>query len=316
MSEYDLVIIGAGPAGLTAGLYAQRAGMKVIMLEKLQPGGLLFWTETIENFPGFPEGVSGRELAERFRAQAVQAGLTIVTQEVKQIVWVQPTEALKWYSVKTQEREYNIHCVILASGAHPKRINVPREEMLTGKGVSYCATCDGPLFRDQDIVVVGGGNAACEEALYLAKFARKVSLIHRRDRLRADQLLQQRLKANPKINILWNTVVLEILGAEKVTGVKIEDVATAKRSELSCAGVFIFAGFKPNTDFVKGLVNLDIQGFITTDANLQTSRPGIFACGDCRLRALAQIVTACGEGAQAAQAARQYVDQLTGRTYA
>lgn len=315
MKEYDIVIVGSGPAGLTAGLYAARAGLVVLELEKTASGGQMLLTEKIENFPGFPEGINGQDLAEKFRAQAVGSGLEIVNQEVKQIVAAESQEKSAGYIVKTEEDDYPAQAVILACGAHPKRLGVPREETLTGRGVSYCATCDGPLFREKEIVVVGGGNAACEEALYLSKFARKIHLVHRKARLRADQVLQERLRQEPKINFVYNSIVLEILGEEKVSGVKIEELTTGKRREISVEGVFIFAGFAPNTDFLKGLIKMNSDGFILTDKNYAASRPGIFACGDCRLRDLYQIVTACGEGAEAAEACQNYIEELRGTAY-
>jgi len=315
MVKYDSIIIGAGAAGLTAGLYAVRAGMKVRLLEKAAAGGQMLLTEVIENFPGFPEGVKGQVLAGKFKAQAVNAGLEIVSEEAEQVLSVQPSKDISCYSVKTKDKDYSTHSVILACGAHPKRLGLPGEETLTGRGVSYCATCDGPLFREREVVVLGGGNAACEEALYLAKFVRKITLIHRRERLRADKVFQERLKADPKINFIWNSVVLEILGEEKVSGLKLEDVRSGKKAEVSCDGVFIFVGLKPDTDFLKGLVETDSQGFIVTDENLATSRRGIFACGDCRLRPLRQVVSACSEGARALTACRNYVEQLKGTSY-
>ena len=313
MQEFDIMIIGAGAAGLTAGLYTARAGMKVLLLEKAAPGGQMLLSEAVENFPGFPEGIKGQELAERFKNQAQNAGLKIITQELKQILFDKSSNC---YTLETEDKAYSACAIILACGAVPKRLGLPGEEMLTGRGVSYCATCDGPLFRDQEIIVVGGGNAACEEASYLSKFVRKVTFVHRRDRLRADKVLQDRLKSDPKINFAWNSRVLEILGERIVKGVAIEDVKTAKISEIPCKGVFIFAGLKPNTDFLQAFVEIDEQGFILTDKGLQTSRKGIFACGDCRGRPLRQIVTACSEGAEAAQAARNYVEELKGMSYA
>lgn len=311
MPEYDIIIIGAGAAGLTAGLYTVRAGMKVKVLDKAQAGGQMLLTEVIENYPGFPEGIKGQVLSEKFRSQAVKFGVDIIEQEVKQIVSVKPN----YYFVKVAEKDFSTYSIILACGAVPRRLGVPREEALTGRGVSYCAVCDGPLFREREIIVVGGGNTACDEALYLSKFASRVTLVHRRDQLRADKLLQDRLKANPKIDFIWNSVVQEILGEEKVAGIKIEDVNTGKRRDVSCNGVFIFVGLKPNTDFVKGLVKLDSQGFVVTDKTLATSGKGIFACGDCRSQALQQVVSACGEGAQAAEVARHYVEELKGTAY-
>ncbi|MBL7130647.1 MAG: thioredoxin-disulfide reductase [Candidatus Omnitrophica bacterium] len=314
--EYDIIIIGAGAAGLSAGLYAARAGMKVKVLEKASAGGQMLLTDLVENFPGFPEGIKGPALAGRLKAQAEKSGLKIIGEEVKEIVFARSCDAVSGYTVKTEGRTYRAHSIILACGAIPKRLGVPREETLTGRGVSYCATCDGPLFRNRRIIVVGAGNAACEEALYLSKFVRSVTLIHRRGRLRADKVLRDRLKAEPKIDFIWNSKVLEIAGEEKVSGVKIEDINTGKKRDVPCEGVFIFAGLKPNTDFLKGAVNTDPQGFIVTGQNLETSRKGIFACGDCRLRPLRQIVTACSEGAEAAVASRNYVEELKGTAYA
>ena len=315
-AEYDIIIIGAGAAGLSAGLYAVRAGMEVAVLERASAGGQMLLTDVVENFPGFPEGIKGPALAGRFEAQAVKSGLKIISEEVKEIVFGRSCDAVSGYTVKTEGKAYQAHSIILACGAHPKRLEVPGEERLSGRGVSYCATCDGPLFRNRRIIVVGAGNAACEEALFLSKFARSVTLVHRRGRLRADKVFEVRLKADPKIDFIWNSRVLEILGEQKVTGVKLEDVTTGKGRDVSCEGVFIFAGLKPNTDFLKGLLNLDPQGFIVTEENLQTSRKGIFACGDCRLRRLRQIVTACSEGAEAAVASRNYVEELKGTAYA
>lgn len=315
MPKYDIIIIGAGPAGLTAGLYAARAGMKVLLLEQALPGGQMLLTETIENFPGFPQGITGQKLAEQFKAQTLQSGGEIVYEQAREIVASPSSATLKAYTVKTTAQGYLAYSVILASGAVPRRLGVAGEEALTGRGVSYCATCDGPLFRQRSIVVVGGGNAAAEEALYLSKFARKVTLIHRRQRLRADQILQDRLRANPKIDFIFNCIVVEIKGKVKIEAVILEDVNTGEKKGLSCEGVFTFVGFLPNTDFVQALVQRDAQGFIITEDGLSTSRKGIFACGDCRRRPLRQVVTACGEAAQAAEAAREYVEQLKGIAY-
>ena len=315
MVEFDTVIIGAGAAGLTSGLYMARAGMKVVLLENTEIGGQMLLTELIENFPGFPEGIKGRQLAERLKTQAVKWGLEIVREEARQINRVKSSGSFSHYTVETENRSYTAYSVILACGASPKRLGVPGEDKFVGRGVSYCAICDGPLFRNQKIVVVGGGNTACEEALYLSRFASQIIIVHRRDRLRADRVYQDRLRANPKIDFIWNSEVLEILGGERVSGVKIEDVNTEEKSEVSARGVFIFVGFRPNTDFLKGLIKMDSQGFIITDADLQTSSAGIFACGDCRLRPLPQVVTACSEGAHAALASQKYVEKLKGVSY-
>jgi len=312
MTENDIIIIGAGAAGLNAGLYAVRAGMKVKVLEKQTPGGQMLSHEAVENFPGFPEGIKGQELAQRLKAQAVNSGLTIFKEKARQIVFVQPSEAFSWYVVKTEGKDYTTQSIILACGAVPKRLGVPREEMLTGRGVSYSASCDGSLFRDQEVILVGEDNVAAEEALCLSKFAHRITFIHRGQRLRADKIFQDKLKAEPRIDFIGNTVVLEILGEDRVCGLKVENISTARKSEISCKGVFIFAGLKPNTDFIKGLVKMDKDGFIVTDKNLRASRKGIFACGDCRAKELHQIVVACSEGAEAAQACRNYLKELNG----
>ena len=314
-AEYDAIIIGSGAAGLTAALYAVRSGMKVKVLEKQIAGGQMLVTETIENFPGFPEGIKGHELAKQIDKQAIAAGAEIISEDVKQLVRVQPTEISGWYNVKTEHNTYTAHAVILACGASPRRLNIPREEILTGKGVSYCAVCDGPLFRDKEVIVVGGGNSAVEEALFLTKIVSKVILVHRRNKLRADKVYQDRIKANPKVEFVWNSQVMEILGEERATGIKVEDVASGAKREIKADGIFIFAGLAPNTGFVKGFLKMDNQGFIVTNEHLETTKKGIFACGDCRLKSLYQVVTACGEGAEAAHLAYDYVEEIKGTSY-
>lgn len=316
MVEYELVVIGAGPAGLTAGIYAARAGMKVLLVEKIVPGGQVQLAETIENFPGFPEGIKGAQLSDLFKKQAVSAGARIIIAEVKEISALQDSQQRPYYLLKTDEQSFSAYSVILACGAAPRKLNVPGEEQLSGRGVSYCAVCDGPLFRGRQVVVVGGGNSACEEAIYLSKIAEKVSLIHRREKLRADQVLRDRIARIPRIDILWNSRVTRILGEEKMRAVEIENVQTGEIKEVPAAGIFIYAGLRPNTDFLQELVNLNEERFVRTDENLQTSRLGIFAGGDCRERKLRQIITACGEGAQAAWASYNYVEQLKGTMYA
>jgi len=312
MAEYDIIIIGAGPAGLIAGLYAARAGMKVKILEKARPGGQPLMYETIEDFPGFPGGIKSEELINQFKVQVLKAGLEIVEEEVKQIVFLQPSETLSWYTVKTQNKDYTTHCVILACGASPKLLGVPREEMFTGRGVSYSAFSDGALFREKEIVLVGQDNRAAKEALYLSKVVANITFIHRLAKLDADKPLKDRLKADPKIRLIANSVVVDILGEEKVTGVKIEDINAGKKRELPCEGIFIFADLKANTSFLKGFVKMDSQGFIAANKNFEASRKGIFACGDCRLRSLRQVLTACSEGAEAALACCEYIEQLKG----
>lgn len=308
MENYDIIIIGGGPAGLTAGIYASRARMRTLLIEKLSPGGQAALTEIIENYPGFPEGIAGPELMKKIREQAIKTGLEIVSGEVTGM-------EIKKKIVKTKDEEYKALAIIVASGAQPRKLGVPGEDQLLGKGVSYCAICDGPLFKEQDIAVVGGGDSAVEEALFLTKYARKVILIHRRDRLRATKILQERALANERIEIVWNSVVTEILEKEGVDGVRIKNKKTKKERKIPCKGVFISVGIIPATAFLGGLIETDKGGYILTDEGMKTPQEGIYACGDCRKKLLHQIVTACGEGALAAFAATKYVEELKGTAY-
>jgi thioredoxin reductase (NADPH) len=297
---YDLIIIGAGPAGLTAALYAGRARLKTIVLEKIAVGGRILMTESIENFPGFPGGISTQDLIKRMEEQVRSLDINIELEEVLGL-------DCKSKSVKTGSKTYSAKSIIIATGGRPRKLGVPGEDKLTGKGVSYCATCDGPLYKEKNVVVVGGGNAVAEEALYLSRFAKEVNIIHRRNDLRASAILQERLKENKKIRFILSSVVTEITGSGKVESVKIRDVNTSREQIISCDGVFIYIGYEPDTGFVKNKLKLDEKGFIITDENLATSEEGIFACGDCRKKSLYQVITACGEGALASEAAYKYV---------
>ena len=309
---YDTIIIGGGPAGLTAGIYLGRARMKVLLIEKAMPGGQAVLTESIENYPGFAEGVSGPELMQQMEKQAKRFGLTIGNGEVKEL---KGEEKDKIKIVKTGEQEYKALTVIVASGTEAKKLGVPGEEELRGKGVSYCATCDAPFFFNQKVVVVGGGDTALEEALYLTKFAREVAIIHRRDKWRATRILQERVFSHPQINFIWDSVITEISGKDKVEGVFIKNVKTGEKKEIPCKGVFVFVGSLPNTNFLTGIVKLDEDGYILTDDQMKTSQEGIYACGDVRRKILRQVITACGEGATAAFAAEKYVEGLKGNPY-
>ncbi len=302
---YDLVIIGGGPAGLTAYLYAARARLNTLLIEKLAPGGQVLVTDFVENYPGFPEGLPGWELMEKFTAHVKKLGFNQKTGEVVALTLEGETKKIKLAGGE----ELAARAVIIATGASPNKLGVPGEEELTGKGVSYCATCDGPFFRDQVVAVVGGGNTAVQEAIFLTKFARKVYLIHRRDQLRAQKILQERAFANPKIEFIWNTVVTEILGREKVERVRLKNRKTGEETELSVGGVFIFIGIRPQSDFVKDLLKLDEKGFIITDCEMRTEIPGLFAAGDVRAKACRQIITAAGDGATAAYMAEHYLAQ-------
>jgi thioredoxin reductase (NADPH) len=303
MPEYDVIIIGGGPAGLTAGIYAARAHLTTILLEAMIPSGQAYTAERIENYPGFPDGISGQELIERFVRQATTSGL-----EIRQFNMVAGVAvAGEAIIVDAGEKKLSTAALIIASGAQATTLGIPGEDIFTGKGISYCATCDGAFFRDQTVAVIGGGDTALEDALYLSRLARKVYIIHRRDELRAQKILQQRALENPVIEVIWNSVITEIKGAEMVKAVLIENKKEGIKRELSINGVFIAIGQRPNTDFVRGLVSLDEQGYIITDAECATSVPGIFAAGDVRKKGLRQITTAVGDGALAVAAVERYI---------
>lgn len=311
MKIYDLVIIGSGPAGLTAVIYAQRAGLDGLALEKLTPGGQVLLTEKIENYPGFPEGVSGRHLSSLIQEHAKNLGMKYKQEEVKGIRLSENEKIITTESGK----EYRSLAVIIATGGEPKRLAVEGEKEFTGRGVSYCAACDGPFFKDEEILVVGGGDTAAEEALYLTKFARKIYLVHRRGMLRAQKILQERLFSNPKVETIWKSQVKKIYGEGKVEGVLLRELGKGRLRNISCSGVFIFIGLKPNTNFVENLVELDQNGFVRTNSDMETNIEGIFACGDVRRSSLKQIVVACGEGAVAARRAGHYLNKVQGIKY-
>ncbi len=311
---YDVIIIGGGAAGLTAGIYLTRARMDTLLIEKMSPGGQAILTEVIENYPGFPQGITGPELMQKIEEQALRFGLKIEYGEVVKVE-IKEEKQGKIKTVKTDNQEYKTLAIIVASGAEARKLGVPGEEELRGRGISYCATCDAPFFQNQKIVVVGGGDTAIEETLYLTKFAREIIIIHRRDRLRATKILQERVFSNKKINFAWDSTVIKILGQEKVEGILIKKVKTGQEKEISCQGVFMFVGNLPNTKFLQGVIKLDDKGYIITDDNMMSSREGVYACGDVRKKILRQVVTACGEGATAAFAAEKYIEELKGVSY-
>lgn len=303
---YDLVIIGAGPAGLTAGLYAGRYRLNILILEKMSVGGQIILSPIIENFPGFPGGIATQELVDRFKNQIDELGINIEVQEVQEVV---PSFKLETpiFNIKTQSRSFETKSVIVASGAQPRGLGVEGEGRLIGRGVSYCGTCDGPLFKDKDIVVIGAGDRAIEEAIFLSGYARRVTVIHRRKELRASKILEEKAYQNPKINFILDSIIEEIMGQNKVEAVKIKNLKTDSLSNLSCQGIFIFVGIKPNTAFLNNQLMLNESGFIITDQDLGTSKKGIFACGDCRQKSLYQAITACADGAVAAASVQKYL---------
>ena len=304
--EYDLLISGGGPAGLTAGLYAARAMLHTVLIEKVAPGGQAASTFMIENYPGFPEGISGPDLAQAMENQAKRFGLEIINGEVTQL-----TPQGHLWEVTQEGKKFICKAIVLATGVKPVKLGIPGEEELTGKGVSYCATCDGPFFRGQDIGVVGGGDSAVDEALYLTRFANLVFIIHRRNALRAEKILQERAFRNQKIKILWDTVVTKVLGETGVAGVEIKNLKTQEERILRVNGVFFYVGLKPNTEFLRGIVKMDEKGYVITDGDMATSAPGIFAAGDVRQKILRQVTTAVGDGATAAFAAERYIEFLS-----
>lgn len=298
--HYDVIIIGAGPAGLTAALYTGRSRLKTLVLEKMAIGGRILMSETIENFPGFVGGITTADLIKRMEEQTKELGIKIEMEEVLSL-------NLKSKTVKTDSNTYTADAIIIATGARPRKLGIPGEDRLTGRGVSYCATCDAPFYREKNVVVVGGGNAVAEEAVYLARFAKKVTIVHRRSDLRASAILQEKLKTNKKINFLLNSVVTEIDGSNKVEYIGIKDVSTEAEQKVSCDGVFIYIGYLPDTEFLKGQLKLDENGFILTERDLSTSQEGVFSGGDCRKKSLYQVITACGDGAVCADSAYKYI---------
>ena len=301
MERYELLIIGGGPAGLTAGLYTSRAGLKSLLMERGIVGGQIINATLVENYPGFPQGISGAELGSLMHQQAVKYGLEIMTAEVTGIARGQP------YNISTTEGDFEATAIIIAAGSEYRKLGVRGEERLLGHGVSYCATCDGFFFRDQEVAVVGGGDTAITDALELTRHVKKVYVIHRRDQLRAGQVLQQRAFAEPKLDFVWSTVVEEVLGDKVLEELKLHNVKTGQHSTLKVAGVFVAVGLMPNSRNFFNIVDLDDAGYIITDETMATSAPGIFAAGDIRRNSPRQIGAAVGDGATAAMSAFKYV---------
>lgn len=304
MNDYQVIIIGGGPAGLTAGIYATRAGLNTLLLERMVPGGQITTSEWVENYPGFPQGISGFDLGQLMEEQARKHGLEI---RMTEVTGMDISESRK--TVKTSEGDYSADAVIIAGGTEHARLGIPGEEQLIGRGLSYCATCDGPFFRDREVAVVGGGDVAIADALFLSRFSSKVSVIHRRDQLRASKILQDRAFENEKIEFIWDTVVDAIDGGDTVKALQLRNVKTEDKSNLQVGGVFMAVGTKPNTEYLAGLLKLGPNGTIPVNNQMETEIPGVFAVGDIREGSIRQVVAAAGDGAIAAMAAERFITQ-------
>jgi len=303
-TEYDVAIIGGGPAGLSAAIYSARGGLKTVVFEKALVGGQIVVTADVENYPGFENNVTGFDIADKMQKQAEKFDAEFRTEEVKAI----GTEGL-CKVVETNKSLYKVKSVILATGAHPRKLAVPGEEKFTGRGVSYCATCDGALYRDKIVAVVGGGDSAVEEAIFLTKFAKKVYVIHRRDELRAVKIVQERAFKNKKIEFIWDSVVQAIEGGEFVEKLILFNKKTEKIKELKVNGMFIYVGIIPNSGLLESRVTFDDQGFIKTDGTMHTEIPGVYAAGDVTHKVLRQVVTASSDGATAAFSAEKWIEE-------
>ncbi|MCS6295450.1 MAG: thioredoxin-disulfide reductase [Nitrospira sp.] len=301
---HNLVIIGSGPAGLTAAIYASRANLSPLLIEGWQSGGQLTTTTEVENYPGFSKGIMGPELMKEMRGQAERFGTEFLTGDVSAVDLSRRPFRLTIDGEQTVEAG----ALILATGASPIRLGLPNEHRLTGYGVSTCATCDGYFFRGQDLVVVGGGDSAVEEATFLTKFARTVTVVHRRDKLRASKIMQDRAMKNEKISFAWNSVVEDILGKDLVTGVRLKNTVTGASTDLACAGVFVAIGHRPNTDLFKGQLDMDDNGYVLTSRGTATSVPGVFAAGDVQDTKYRQAITAAGSGCMAAIDAERFLE--------
>jgi thioredoxin reductase (NADPH) len=303
-TSYDVIIIGGGPAGLTAGLYTSRAKLDSLLVERMIVGGQVMTTTKVENYPGFPGGIDGPELVARFQQHCQEFGLEVATGEVQKLI-----DKGDHKVVIVDGEEYRARAVIVTTGAEPRKLGIPGESELIGRGVSYCATCDGAFFRNVPVAVVGGGDTAAEEALFLTRFASKVYLVHRRDKLRATNVLQERILANPKIEVVWSSVAEEVVGENRgVAGLKVQNKITGQFASLAVEGVFFAIGVIPKARFLADILTLNEEGYILTDNECRTSLPGVFAAGDVRSKILKQIATAVGDGAVAAIAVERYLE--------
>jgi len=303
-SVYDLVVIGGGPAGFTAAIYAGRARLKTVVLTGTLPGGQPANTDIVENYPGFPEGIAGMELAQRFQSQAERFGAEVVLDTVTEVDF-----STRPFAVRTPSTEYRGQTVIVATGAVPRRLGVPGEDKFFGRGVSTCATCDGFFYKDKKVVVVGGGDSAIAEGIFLTRFASEVIVVHRRDQLRATKVYQEQAFANPKMRFVWDSVVEEILGEQTVTGVRVRNVKTGETSVVEADGVFIYIGMEPKTDLFAGQLELDERGYVVSDRHQRTSVPGVFVAGDVQDPEYRQVVIAAGTGAIAAMEVERFLSE-------
>ena len=305
---YDTIIIGGGPAGYTAGLYAARAGLKALILEKLSPGGQMAMSHKIDNYPGFPEGIDGFSLAENMEQQALRFGLESELAEVQSVDLKADPKVLH-----TSEGDFYAKTVILATGAVPRTLGLPEENALVGRGLHYCAACDGMFFRGKTVVVVGGGNSAAGEALLLSRVAKKVIVVHRRDTLRAEKIYHTSLMAAENVEFCWNSEVVRLLHGDKLTGIVIRDRVTGAETELACDGLFVSVGRRPATDLFAGQVALDDGGYVIAGESTETSVPGVFAAGDLRTKQVRQVVTAVADGAVAVHGVESYLAKYSGK---
>lgn len=304
MATHQLIIIGSGNAGYTAAIYASRAQLKPLLFTGGEPGGQISLTTDVENFPGFPEGVKGPELMERMRKQAERFGTSVINQVVDAVDFSKQP-----FSVRVGGEEYQSRAIIIATGASARWLGLESEQRLRGKGVSSCATCDGFFFKGKDVVLVGGGDVAMEDGIFLTKFANRVTIVHRREELRASVYMQERAKKNPKITFVWNTEVIEVLGDDSVTGVRVKNNKTGEESEIVCQGVFVAIGHAPNTELFKGQIELDVKGYVVLKDHMMTSVPGVFAAGDVHDHEYRQAITAAGSGCAAELDAERWLEK-------
>jgi len=304
-NSYDLIIIGGGPAGLTAGIYATRAKLKTIMLERLNVGGLVASTDWVENYPGFPEGITGAELTKKMEDQAVKFGLQITPYKEVNSADLKGTIKI----IKVDEEEYKAKAVIVASGTEPKKLNIPGEEKFKGRGVSYCATCDGAFFKEKDIVMIGGGSSGIQEGLFLTRFVKSITVVEFMPHLNAEKILQDRAHNEPKFKFFLNHMATSINGETQIESVTIKNRETNEEKSIPCAGVFVYVGWDPKTEFLKGQVDLNKWGYVVAGEDTKTSTPGVFVAGDVRDKELRQITTAVSDGTLAAFMAEKYIEE-------